>query len=88
MITYELMLGRRPFQVNRLKKGESRQTIKAQIQKEQVKVLNVPSGWSKNSQDFTNRCLTTDPACRLGASGVEDLMRHAWFKGFDWDALK
>lgn len=28
------------------------------------------------------------PAKRLGANGYSEIKNHAWFRGFDWEALK
>ncbi len=40
-------------------------------------------------QDLISRLLERKPAKRLGmlAGRAQDVKRHKWFEGFDWDAL-
>ena len=48
----------------------------------------LPEGWSKQAALFINKLLQRNPKQRLGAkNGAADLKGHAWFKGFDWEAL-
>lgn len=41
------------------------------------------------TQDLIQRLLAPDPGQRLGsaAAGARDIKRHAFFRGYDWDAL-
>ena len=46
-------------------------------------------GWSPNSLDFINECISTDPSQRLGAkNGAKELKNHPWLKDIDWKILK
>lgn len=51
IITYELMLGRRPYN------GVNRSEIKEQVLSKQfqLKPEDVPQGWNKEAADFVNR---------------------------------
>jgi len=45
---------------------------------------------SPEARDFIRNLLMRDPAARLGAraGGVEELKRHPFFRGLDWEALE
>jgi serine/threonine protein kinase len=40
---------------------------------------------SEAAQDLIRKLLTANPAQRLGAGGIEEIMRHPWFAEIDWD---
>ncbi|CAK88737.1 unnamed protein product (macronuclear) [Paramecium tetraurelia] len=83
VITYELMLGRRPYN------GRTRQDIREQILAKQVQVKReeLPIGWSESSLDFVNQLILRKPERRLGSNGIEEILHHSWLKGFPWDDL-
>ncbi|CAD8178715.1 unnamed protein product [Paramecium octaurelia] len=83
VITYELMLGRRPYN------GRTRQDIREQILAKQVQVKKeeLPLGWSENSLDFVNQLILRKPERRLGSNGIEEILHHSWLKGYPWDDL-
>ncbi|CAD8053516.1 unnamed protein product [Paramecium primaurelia] len=83
VITYELMLGRRPYN------GRTRQDIREQILAKQVQVKReeLPLGWSESSLDFVNQLILRKPERRLGSNGIEEILHHSWLRGFPWDEL-
>ncbi|CAD8182627.1 unnamed protein product [Paramecium octaurelia] len=83
VITYELMLGRRPYN------GRTRQDIREQILAKQVQVRReeMPNYWSESAMDFVNTLIQRKPERRLGANGIEEILHHPWLKGFPWDDL-
>ena len=42
-----------------------------------------------NAQNLICKLLQRRPVQRLGmqAGGIQDIKRHPWFDGFDWDAM-
>ena len=52
--------------------------------------LEAPHFMSDAALDLCQRLLIRDPALRLGsgASGVEEMKGHAFFRGIDWTALE
>ncbi|CAD8201308.1 unnamed protein product [Paramecium pentaurelia] len=83
VITYELMLGRRPYN------GRTRQDIREQILAKQVQVRReeMPNYWNESAMDFVNALIQRKPERRLGANGIEEILHHPWLKGFPWDDL-
>jgi len=77
------MLGKWPY------KGKDRKEIRDKVLKEQVqiKMSEIPEGWSIEAADFINKLIQRKPANRLGLNGPEEVKQHVWFKGFDWNAL-
>lgn len=51
--------------------------------------LHCPSHFDSSSRDLIKRLLTADRTRRLGnlKNGVDDIKKHRFFKGVDWDAL-
>ena len=84
IIAYECMLGRRPYN------GKSRKEIRDQILAKQVLVRpeEVPKGWSEMAVEFINGLIQRKPSKRLGINGIQELIDHPWFAGFDWKALE
>ena len=62
VIGYEFMLGHRPYN------GRSRKEIKDQMMNKeiQIKLNEIPNGWSEDSADFFNRLLIRKPESILG----------------------
>ena len=83
VITYEFMMGRRPYQ------GRNRKEIRDAMIAEQVEIRksDLPSGWSMESADFVNKLLQRKPANRLGLNGPAEVKNHMWFKEVDWQAI-
>ncbi|MCQ2821624.1 MAG: protein kinase, partial [archaeon] len=65
VISYEFMKGVRPYL------GKSRREIKEKIMSKQaqIKMNEIPEGWSIESADFVNKLLQRKPANRLGLRG-------------------
>ena len=38
-------------------------------------------------RDFVKKLLDKDKQTRLGANGADEVKKHPWFDGFDFDAL-
>ena len=83
IITYELMIGKRPYT------GKSRKEIKEQMMIKQVYLDddNIPFGWSHDAADFINRLLLRKDANRLGYYNDYEIKRHPWFKNINFDDL-
>eukprot|EP00831_Metopus_contortus_P013133 TRINITY_DN15308_c0_g1_i1.p1 TRINITY_DN15308_c0_g1~~TRINITY_DN15308_c0_g1_i1.p1 ORF type:complete len:196 (+),score=38.63 TRINITY_DN15308_c0_g1_i1:111-698(+) len=77
------MLGRRPYS------GRSRKEIHDQVlsTQAQVKVQELPSGWSISSANFVNKLLRRKPTERLGVKGPEEVKSHPWLKDVSWKEL-
>ncbi len=43
--------------------------------------------FSPEALDFMKSLLTVDPERRLGANGAEEVKRHPFFDGIDWEAV-
>ena len=83
VIGYELMKGVRPYL------GRNRKEIKEKLlaRQVQVKLNEIPQGWSVESADFINRLLQRKPANRLGLQGATEVKEHPWFKYYPWKDL-
>ena len=44
--------------------------------------------YSKKCIDFLNKLLISEPKERIGFKDINELKRHSWFIGFDWNELK
>ena len=45
------------------------------------------SDFSDECRDFIRRLLESDPKNRLGYNSIEEIERHPWFSGIDWDHI-
>lgn len=43
---------------------------------------------SAEARDFIDRLLCFDPSRRLGAHGAEEVKRHPWLRGIDWQNIR
>jgi len=57
------------------------------MKQEQVKMCNLPAGWSVTAANFVNRLIKRKPQERLGVSGPEEVKSHPWLADVDWNAL-
>ena len=83
VITYELMMGKRPYL------GKSRKEIKEQMMSKQI-YLNtdmIPSGWSEESADFINQLMIRKDVKRLGFYNELDIQNHPWFSDINFDKI-
>ena len=84
VIIYELMMGKRPYL------GRSRKEIRDAIlaRQVQIKLADIPPGWSQEAADFANRLLQRKPLNRLGCNGPAEVVSHPWLSSFPWAQLK
>ena len=82
VITYEFMLGKRPY-------NGKRREIKEKIilKQEKVKKEEIPCGWSIEAADFVNRLLQRKAGNRLGLRGALEVREHSWLKYYHWKDL-
>ncbi len=83
VMAYECMNGRRPYV------GKSRKEIREHIMSKQVeiKMNEIPPGWSVEAADFINRLIQRKPENRLGNNGSAEVKSHPWLRNFNWEAL-
>lgn len=82
MLVYEMLNGATPFASSSSARDLYRKVLYSDIP--------YPSKMDPVVRDFVKKLLVREPALRLGSSGggVGDLMRHRWFKGLSFDALR
>jgi len=75
-----MLLGQAPF------KGDDEEDIFEAILEDDVRY---PPTMSREAVDLLRRLLCKDPARRLGAgrADAEEIRRHPYFRGIDWDAF-
>ncbi|TDH71332.1 uncharacterized protein CCR75_001933 [Bremia lactucae] len=81
VMVYEMIDGRTPFN------AKTNRLIKERI----VNVdLKFSPRFTEDAKDFVSRLLTKNEAKRLGsgAHGFQQIKRHPWFKGLDWDSVE
>ena len=83
IITYELMMGKRPYV------GKSRKEIKEQMMSKQiyVDIEMIPSYWSEEAADFINKLLIRKDIKRLGFDNELDIQNHPWFYDINFDKI-
>ena len=81
VVIYELIYGIPPFYSTNVNKMYQKTVTKRIKFKKYVKI-------SDDLKDFLFNLLHKDPKKRLGSiSDSEELMKHKWFKNFDWKKL-
>ena len=83
VITYELMMGKRPYI------GKNRKEIKEQMMSKQIYVdLDmIPSGWSEEAADFINKLMIRKDEKRLGFYNELEIQNHPWFCDVNFEKL-
>jgi len=83
VITYELMMGKRPYI------GKNRKEIKEQMMSKQIYVDKemLPFDWSEESADFINGLLIRKDVKRLGYYNDLEIKNHPWFNDINFDEL-
>ena len=83
VITYELMMGKRPYV------GKNRKEIKEQMMSKQIYIDAdmVPSDWSEEAVDFINNLLIRKDVKRLGFYNELEIQKHPWFYDIDFDKI-
>ena len=46
------------------------------------------NSYSKDFIDFLNKLIISDPKKRIGFKDINELKKHSWFMGYDWNNLK
>ena len=47
--------------------------------------LEIPSYISKDARDLIVRLMDRNPVTRLGTNGADEIKKHKWFKGINWE---
>ena len=83
VIVFEFMSGKRPYQ------GKTRKDIRDSIlaKQVQIKLQDIPQGWSHSACDFANKLLQRKPQHRLGAGGIREIKEHPWLANVNWENL-
>ncbi|CAF0969681.1 unnamed protein product [Didymodactylos carnosus] len=82
VLTFELLTGASPFTVDGDRNTQPE--ISKRILRNQPLI---PNYISKIAKDFILKLLLKNPRRRLGAKGSDDVKKHPFFNGIDWDAL-
>ena len=53
----------------------------------EIKIGDIPNGWSEEAVDFFNKLLIRKPEYRLGYKGYKEIKEHIWIKYFNWKKL-
>ena len=83
VITYELMMGKRPYS------GKTRKEIKEQMMIKQIFLDEtcIPAGWSPYAADFINRLLLRKDSGRMGYYNDLEVKRHPWLSNINFNDL-
>ena len=83
VITYELMMGKRPYV------GKNRKEIKEQMMSKQIYIdpESIQTDWSKESIDFINKLLIRKDIKRLGFYNELEIQNHPWLYDIDFDKI-
>ena len=83
VITYELMMGQRPYI------GKSRKEIKEQMMSKQIYIDEemLPFGYSGECADFINRLLIRKDIKRIGYNNDLEIKNHPWFSDINFEEL-
>lgn len=84
VITYELMLGKRPYV------SKTRNEIKEEIFSTNIalKEEQLPRNWDISVIDFINSLLKRKKAQRLGYFGIKDIKDHPWLESVNWSQIR
>jgi cGMP-dependent protein kinase 2 len=85
VLTYVLLTGRQPFSTP---KTDDPMVVMRRIVDDGY-VIPWPPYVTLSAKSLILQFMERKPSKRLGmlAGGVEDIKKHPWFEGFDWDAL-
>jgi len=78
MLVYEMMTGLPPWYTT------DRAKLFQQLKEAD---LDIPTYFTDQSASFVSALLERDPRRRMGYKGVEDAMKHVFFRRLDWHAL-
>ena len=80
-ILYEFLVGEPPFHGNSPAEIFQK-TIKGHYDEENIE------DFSPEVQDLIRKLLCLDPYKRLGASSIDEIKNHPWFKGINWEHIE
>ena len=78
VIIYEMLSGHLPFDHK-----DKHQLMRDIVSRD----FKFHKSFSKPAKDLLEKLLQKEPKKRLGANGVEEIMRHEFFKSIDWSEL-
>eukprot|EP01102_Stenamoeba_stenopodia_P009380 TRINITY_DN2760_c0_g1_i1.p1 TRINITY_DN2760_c0_g1~~TRINITY_DN2760_c0_g1_i1.p1 ORF type:complete len:720 (+),score=92.39 TRINITY_DN2760_c0_g1_i1:491-2650(+) len=80
VLLFEMLAGHPPFY------GDSNYTVFERILQ---RMLTMPTHLNPQAKDLIEQLLVREPSKRLGCGegGAEEVKRHPWFHGIDWDGL-
>lgn len=78
IVLYEMLFGELPYTAT------DERTLYEQIR---TMTVEMPEEVSKDAEDLLLKLLIKDPEKRLGSKNKEDIKRHPFFKGLDWEKL-
>lgn len=78
VLVYEMLCGCPPFY------NQNREVLFNLIKNSKP---TFPNDISHESIDFLSKIFTSDPKKRLGTNGAEEVKKHNFFKGIDWEAI-
>ena len=81
VVVFELLVGNTPFD------ADSTDKIFDNILHRRIRWPSVSSELSAAAKDLIGGLLALSPADRLGANGADEIKRHAFFAGVDWQTL-
>lgn len=96
VMIYEMLYGFRPVTKKELKGKQWSpfdQAVESEdlaLKDDSVCVLDIvmPTKlFDKNVKNLLNRIFVQNHEKRIGFKGLDEIKKHAWFKGIDWDAL-
>ncbi|BDA49354.1 probable cAMP-dependent protein kinase catalytic subunit alpha [Coccomyxa sp. Obi] len=90
ILLYEMLAGCPPFLAGQGSGQPGSRATTLEIYRKIVGgQLTIPAHIGPSARDLIQRLLTPDPGRRLGSAmaGARDIKRHAFFRGYDWDAL-
>ena len=81
VVLYEFLYGIPPFH------AESPEKVFDNVVSRRINWHDDEIGISVDAHDLMDRLICSDPHQRLGARGAEDVKKHAFFIGIDWDTI-
>ncbi len=84
VIVYEILTGALPFQ------APSPADVFKRIKARDIKYPTIGYGENEmtpEAKDFIDKLLDMNPKKRLGASGITEVKKHAFFKDIEWDKI-
>ncbi|KAI3658353.1 hypothetical protein MP638_007327 [Amoeboaphelidium occidentale] len=81
ILIYEMLVGYTPFHDS---------NVAAIYRKVLYGNVEFPWGFDNNAKDLIKSLLNRNPSKRLGCGpgGIDDIKKHKWFKGIEWDQLR